>query len=333
MPRFLGTLLIMLSILTLAIHPPPVLAYPIPPKPLWALTEEADLIVVAKVSNVEARETGENDGLTTAAVLDVEETWKGAEHERLVVPFEPSLECPAPARYSVGETVVAFLWWHRKASQWTTVSLSYGTLYPEGDELEDLKSMALQAMALQTSDLSTKQLKHGKLKWSVEAAALPGTRWHGLYELEPQGGAIRSAHAGSRSRSKLRPQEPHLALLSEAFLAHPKVDYTSIMMLRVLRNHSDPRIDHLGAGIVETALAMNTTPHWLMGLMEEVLLRHDDAQPRVRFEVINERVWEITVDQLRQIWDEAKSELAIEEVAPVQFEQPRALPVGEQTPS
>lgn len=333
MTRFLGTLLITLSTLTLAIQPPPALAYPIPPKPLWALTEEADLVVVAKVRSVAALEVEEDDWVTAAATLDVEETWKGTEHEQVVVPFAANLACPAPARYFEGETVVAFLKRYGEPSRWTTVSLSYGTLYPEGEGLHDMRSMVLQAVALQSSDLPTKKMKHAKLAWLVEAAALPGTRWHGLYELEPEGDAIRSAYDGDRKRLKHRPKEPQLRLLADALLAHPKGDYTSAMMLRVLRDHPDPRIDRLGIGMVETALAMDPSPHWLMDLIQEVLLRQGDAQPLARFEVINEWTWEITTEQLRLLWTQAKTELAIEEVAPVEFEQPRVLPVGERTPS
>ena len=138
------------------------LGYPIPPQTLWELTENANLIVVAKVETVVNldREDPEVDSWADARTqLAVREVWKGAETETVEVAFGPHLVCPAPPRYVEGKTVLAFL--RRDNGVWTTVGLSYGTLYPDADELDDFREVVKSALTLQRDGVKG----DAKLEW------------------------------------------------------------------------------------------------------------------------------------------------------------------------
>lgn len=320
------------SLLTLSLAGP-AQAYPIPPKPIWPLTADAGLIVVAKVMDVADLETDDDSWYSAVATLKVLETWKGKSHDTVEVPYASDLLCPAPARYWIGGTVVAFLAWNDDESAWTTVSLSYGTLYPEGEKRGDMAAMVKTAVEIQSAGFSPEKLKRAKLDWLVQAAALPGTRWHGLFELQPEGDPIRSFYDRGRQPVDGELSEAQLTLLAEAFLRHPTADYTSTMMLRVLRPLADGRVDELALGMVEAGLEMDESPGWLHGMIQEVLWRHGDPQPEVRFDEVNEHRREITPGQLRRLWSEAKGQLGIHDVAPVELDVTLYLPVGSRTPS
>ncbi len=253
------------------IAPATALAYPISPEPLWPLTAEAELIVVAEVSAVEDLPRNEDSWVSAVARLRVIETLKGQRVESMRVPHAANLVCPAPPRYAVGETVVAFL--RREDEGWRTVSLSYGTLYPRGAELEDMITMVRAAAKIQQTVSRTEELETAKREWLVQAAALPGTRWHGLYELAPRSDSVRSAYDHSRRPAKLVIESRHQALLAEAFVRTPKIDTTFSMMLGVLRGVEDSRVDQLALEVLEQLLALEQPPWWIRDLLWAVLYK------------------------------------------------------------
>jgi len=176
------------------------LAFPIPPQTLWDLTLEAERVVVARVETVKIDESGD------LAVLRVIETWKGPFTEFIRVRFSSRMICPAPPRYVEGREVLAFL----KASDevadsFTTVGLSYGSLYPA---VEDRQAFWQLVHRLGSADDSTSFTM--KKEWHVEAASRRATRWHGLYGLESSADAVHSFYD--------RPQEgsQHLGALLSA---------------------------------------------------------------------------------------------------------------------
>lgn len=332
MQRALSTAIVA-SLLALSWAAETAQAYPIPPKPLWPLTADANLVVVAKVMGVQDYEGDEDSWYSAIATLNVLETWKGESQGFVDVVYEANLTCPAPAQYSVGETVVAFLAWNNDESAWTTVSLSYGTLYPKGKKRDDMAAMVKAAVEIQSADLTSEELKRAKLDWLVRAAALPGTRWHGLFELQPEGDPVRSFYARGHQPVEDELSEAQLTVLAETFLRHPAADYTSVMMVRALRPLTDPRVDELTLGMVEAGLELDETPGWLPGLMVEVLWRHGDPAPSARLEEVHQHYWKITEGQFRRLWSEAKGQLGIRDVAPTELNSPRYLPVGGRTPS
>lgn len=307
-------------------------AYPISPKPLWSLTAEADLIVVAEVRGVEDLPRSEDSWVSAVARLRVIETLKGPRLKTVEVPYAASLVCPAPARYAEGETVVAFLERDHDDAMWRTVSLSYGTLYPADSDLEDVTTMVRAAVAIQ-GDEALSRNPENKRRWLVQAAALPGTRWHGLYELVPGGDRIRSFYDRSGRSGKLRVTEQDQAILATAFLEAPKVDHTVSMMLKLLEGYRDPQLDLAAVGFLEGLLALEKTPWWVPDLLWAVLARFGDPAPETRLKAIEVDPWDITPGQLRALWEEAKVQLDIPDVEPFEIAPEMRLPVGGSTPS
>jgi hypothetical protein len=141
---------------------------------------EADVVAVARVLSVSERHPdGKRDWNNAAAHLEIVETSKGTAPERLEVPFPAELLCPAPPRYVEGQTVLAFL--RHDADRWATVGLSYGTLYPDADDLPVMREAASEILALRPGDTRA----HTALL--VHLASRRATRWDGLFELVPQG--------------------------------------------------------------------------------------------------------------------------------------------------
>jgi len=295
------------------------------------VTEEAELIVIAEVQGIEALEPNEDDWNSSLAHLKVIETLKGPELSEVKVPYAANLICPAPPRYAEGETVVAFL--AKGEHSWHTVSLSYGTLYPRGDEMEDMGAMVLAAVELQGLPLDGKRMEFRRREWLVQAAALPGTRWHGLYELAPRTDSLRSSYDQSGRSGGPALGRRHRALLAEAFVSAPKMDTTFSMMLRLLYRYDDPRIDLLALETLEGLLAEEEPPWWAQDLLWTVLHRFGDRAPQERMTALGANSWDVTPDQLRGIWSDAKSELDIPDAAAVEVEIVPYIPVGGRTPS
>ncbi len=306
--------LVFLVVLTL-VMPATAAAYPIPPKPLWPLTAEAELIVVAEVSAVEDLPREERGLDSALARLRVTETLKGPRMSFVEVPYAAGLVCPRPARYTVDETVVAFL--RREKKVWRTVSLSYGTLYPEGAELEDVTTMVRAAVSIQQAVSDVAEMDNRKRDWLVQAAALPGTRWHGLHGLAPGDEATFDDHGRP---TRLAIGDRHRALLADAFVEAPRFDATFSAMLRRLPV-GDPRVDELALGVLEHHLDREKPPFWVQDLVWVVLTRWGDARPEARLERLGVNRWEVTPEQLRRIWVDSKVELEIPDVpAPAELE-------------
>lgn len=325
-PRFLA-LAIALPILI----PGAAAAYPISPKPLWSLVADADLIAVAEVVEVRSLPRDDESWDSAAAHLRVIETLKGPRKRALEVPYAATMMCPAPARYALGETVVAFL--ARAAGAWRTVSLSYGTLYPRGDELEDMTTMVRAALVIQRTESTSSGLERRKQEWLVQAAVLPGTRWHGLYELAPSTDTIRSYYDRSGRPGRLRVTEQQQELLARAMVGAPKFDPTLAMMLGVLDGFEDETVDAFAVGALEALLDREEPSWWVQDAMWQVLGRYGDPDARSRLEHLGAHCWDVTADQLRTIWSEAKVELAIPEAQKLEIDVDEYIPVGGRTPS
>ncbi len=169
--------LVALFALGLLVLVPQADSYPISPVPLWELVERAELIVLAEVGPTNSEpENDEHHWNRDVASLEVIEVWKGQARARsqLRVNYSKDLVCPAPPRYVAGAIVVAFLARDEDSEKLVTVGLSYGTLYPGPEAVDDFREQVLTAAALQKNG---KVAQDDRLAWLVAAASRPATRW------------------------------------------------------------------------------------------------------------------------------------------------------------
>lgn len=309
--------------------------YPIPPVSLWNLVEQSETVVVAQVVDISERpvQRGKDEEEfaipESIATLRILETWKGEAFGEIRVEFPAGLICPAPPRYVEDEDVVAFL--SREDGAWTTVGLSYGTLYPEGrEELKDLRIMVRRALALQKGRIQ----KSDRIDWLVEAASRPGTRWHGLYELEPRGDAAHSFYDPERSRKSLALTPAQLQKIAHGFVTHPPVDVTLPMTLKVLAKFPDPRVDETAAAAIEGLLGQERLPYWIDQALTLVLQRFGDRAAKKRVAALPEKeeCCGLKEDEVRALWRSAQRELGIPKVAPLRVASRKVRGVGPETP-
>jgi hypothetical protein len=309
--------------------------YPISPVPLWSLVERSETIVFAEVTDVSGRRLRQllkfmdDDELPMAvASLRVLETWKGPASGEIEVEFPANLLCPAPPRYFEDEDVVAFL--YREKGRWQTVGLSYGTLYPEGrEELEDLRVMVRRAVALQAKG---RVQDAARLDWLVEAAVRPGTRWHGVYELEPMGDELHFRYDRTRSNQGPRLSPAQREKIARGFVAQPRSDHTLTMMLRILARHRDPKVDTTAAAAIEGLLGQTELPYWIGDAMQLVFERFGVPQAAKRIGALRKGCCDIDEDGLRTLWRTAQRELGIPKVVPLQVAQRKVRRTGPETP-
>lgn len=330
----------------------PLAAFPIPPRTLWSLAEEADLIVVAKVISVSRPETPTGDFDSDLARLQVLETWKGRARATLDVPFTSAMICPAPPRYVPGETVLAFLtdgdaWvdthlgdgdlipeertgFERFRGKWITVSLSYGSLYPDPTELPVFRQRTREAVALQARGRVPEE---ERVAWLVRAAASRATRWHGLYELMPESDAFHSAY-------DRRPDEPAATLtraqldqIAAGFVREPVVDGTLPMALTVLAGHEDAAVDRTSVSAVEAVLGSNDRlPYWTRDVLKLVIARFGDPGADRWLGPCEDLCFEPDPAAMRSGWQQARAALRIPKVAPLDRRAPAVRGVGGETP-
>ena len=306
---------------------PPAASYPIRPVPLWSLTAKADLIVVAKVTEVVELpdpDYSQEEWASDLARLEVLATLKGEDAAYLEIPFPGDLICPGPPQYRQGQTVVAFL--NRgEDHQLRTVALSYGTLYGRDEsELEDLEEMTRMAVELHSAGLSAPALAERKRAWVIEAAARPGTRWHGLYELEPRTERMRKFGSYPPQPVGLVIEKKEQAVLADAFLLADEPDDYSPELLQMLDGYEDPRVEAAALGWIEGLLALDQPPYVTRGLIETVLLRGGVGNPDDWMtDEKGEETFDIAPGRLRQIWSKAKEHLSLPTVSPRQVDGDR----------
>lgn len=318
----------------------PAEAYPIPPRTLWELTGDAELIVLADVEDVKPARPGKDEEELSIpeaiARLQVQEIWKGEAVGQVDVTFPEGLICPAPPRYIEGKSVVAFLARSENGvEKWRTVALSYGTLYPSAAELSDVREMTRRALDLQASGkVPTQDL----VDWLVEAASRPGTRWHGLYPLAPDIDEVHSFYDRTDRRPLHQQLQPaHFARLAQSFAEIPPVDITLPMMLTLLARTPGSALDEAAAAAIEAALELDRTPWWLEDALRLTLARFGDQHPERRIEALEKAVskdcWEMEPAKMRELWEAARRDLKIPQVRPAQLPEVDIWGVAQRTPA
>ena len=331
-------------------------AYPISPAPLWELTKRSQLVVLADVIAItkpgmadseekpDRKKPVDNIFRDATARLRIRETWKGNPVAALDVRFPDTLICPAPPRYVEGEVVIAFLF--QNEGVWETTSLSYGTIYPRRDDVADFRRLVLEAVTLQVST----EVTHGNvIKWHVEAASHPGTRWHGLYFLVPESDKLHSYYdqGGKQNKAgRLTPTE--LKQIADAFVAAPPTDRTLPMTLAVLSEFPDDSVSLAAASAVEALLAEEPPPWWLRDAFAQIFRRyggHEESEDRLRtlgqefsevdpfVQALGDDFSEVSAEQMRAVWEQARKALGIPKAPPAKVLEEEVWGVASNTPS
>jgi hypothetical protein len=236
---------------------------------LGSLTSRADLIVLAETTAIEKRKTGrDHDWNSAEAVLKVLERWHGPAVSEVRVPFPATLACPAPPRFVEGEMVLAFLE-KGESGSWGVIGLSYGTLYPHFDELEDWRAAVASFRALSPSGEPSPDARR---RWLVETAARRATRWHGVYELSPSADRMHEYYDRTE-RPALELTTGEKYTLARGIVGEPSFDTNLVAILDLLRGHPDPRVDAVAVAATDAAIALDEPPYFLDTLVVLTLER------------------------------------------------------------
>ena len=342
---FIGILII----LSLGAPGPGALAYPISPVTLWGLTEEADLVVLADITNVtpaaETRGTPMRDapsssrlgGSGSVARLLVREVWKGEAAGAITVDFDPNYICPAPPRYVAGKTVIAFL--TDEDGHWRTVALSYGTRYPEAGEIGTYRDLVRSARDLMSRTPMAKAdgasvPKADRLDWLVRAASFRATRWDGLYDLMPQGDSLHSFYdqdVGDRPGSAGL-TDAQYQRLARGFSEQPSTDRTLVMILSLFEGRPSHVLDRAAMASLESVLLADPPPWWIDEALKLLLRRLGDPAPEARLVLLGDTFDAKDAGTVREIWARAKADLGLPDLPALPLKRPEVWGVGSNTP-
>jgi hypothetical protein len=221
--------------------------------------------------------------------------------------------------------------------RWFTVGLSYGTLYPAEEDRPVFRELVAQAVRLQAADTFDPD---DKREWLISAAERRATRWQGLYELQPKTDRLHyfydSERRGAEADAPLTGEE--LDRLAAGFVREPSVDPTLSMLLGLLAPLPDAGVDRAAAAAIETALETRGRAWWLPSAMAHVLRRFGDPDPahrltRENLDCSGQPVCEeVDSEALPGIWQQARRDLGIPEVARAEVPERRVFGVGGETP-
>ena len=307
-------------------------AYPIPPVTLWQLTQDANLVVLARVTRVESRAGRASDDAfeRDTARLDVLEVWKGEKTGEVAVTFGKDFICPAPPRYESGRTVLAFLQSgstmlaglrddvsaeqvRALTARWTgryfTVGLSYGTLYPRDEDLPFLRDLVADALALQQSQPAAADA--ARRSWHVRAATRSVTRWQGLYGLQREGDALHTGYDRAVPKAN-PPTADERREVMRGFIEDPSADHTLVMALAFAGRQPEIEFDRAVLGQVERLLAGRDLPYWLPDAMVRAVERFGavDGRRALRLKPAEE-FEEPNPAALRTAWRKARERYGI----------------------
>ncbi|MCP3058334.1 hypothetical protein LXT21_06095 [Myxococcus sp. K38C18041901] len=261
----------LLTFVVLWLHAPLASAYPIAPPTLWSLTQEANSIVWVEVENVRMapRRAGDTwaDDPGDIARLKVLESLMGSARPgmTLEVPSSSTSICPAPASYTKGKRVLAFLF--EEQDEWWTVGMAYGVRPLENEsELDAYRQVvkaareahALTASLPETSPVRTK----ARQDWHVLAARFPATRWDGLHDLIPGASLPQYSAFMPPSESSLSLTSAQLGQVARDFVSAPSLDLSFMMTLMILRDVPHRSFDQMATRVLETIVLNRQMAPW-----------------------------------------------------------------------
>lgn len=205
-------------------------AYPIRPRPLRQLVMESHYIIqgiVLETGELPPAKKNELSWNRDFARILVKEVWQGAIlSDTITVYYTARLLCPAPAVYTKGAEMIAFLDKPEKGDGYETHALSYGVKY-EGLSVYKTRIAEIQQI-LKIKNVQEQEEKI--LAWLVECALDPSTRWEGVYEL--MGGDLLSLYdRNDRVCKNVLLGTAQLNRLFNALLATDTLNYQSDLIL------------------------------------------------------------------------------------------------------
>lgn len=175
----LSSTLLVASLATAAAAP----SYPIAPRSLLQLYGDADLIVVARVDEPCTAHEDPESLWGNCARLEPSEVLAGERPcEPIHVRYTAGLICPAPARYEVGERVLAFLRSDPDEDVLVTCSLSYGTKYLDDEGLGVYRERIAELARIDALEDPYTRLA-ATVEWLVKCAEHPATLDEALLDL------------------------------------------------------------------------------------------------------------------------------------------------------
>jgi hypothetical protein len=317
-------------------------AYPIAPVTLWELTDKAQLIVVAKVVRLHDGPTsvrsfkaaqalvtrGRRDGSSAGsyARLHVLETLKGDPATTLDVETNDGMICPAPGRFDLGERVLAFLRPDPDGT-WEVVGLSYGTLYPDDEELAIFRERIAAALALR----QTSWVDSDVLAWKVQTASRRATRWHGLYAIAALADRMHAFYDPSSKDRRAGLSAEQRRQIAEGFIAEPSADSTVPMVAQVLVAYRDPRLDRALIGAVD-ALLDGKEDYVMRDAIAAVIERAGGKPAKWLGKLREGEDFRFNPEELQKAWMRARADLKLPEGTPVARRSRFTKPVGPDTP-
>jgi len=158
--------------------------YPIEPRTLRTLYRDAELVVVAKPGAITAVPKRKDSWVDSKVVLTVERIVKGKPREKEVTVYSAQkVECPSPARFPEGKTLLLFLKWSKRLRGYCTSGLSYGAKELDEPSLE-VYLRRLEELSKIPAEPPGAGPSPWTLDWLVRCIEHPATRWEGAWEFQ-----------------------------------------------------------------------------------------------------------------------------------------------------
>ena len=229
-------------------------AYPISPCPLRCLIEKSQYIVYASVIDVVAVSDEKWNG--TKAILLIGEIYQGTvPKDTIEVYFSRQMECPEPAHYEKGTTVLAFLYKEKRNVFYETQALSYGSkkMTPQGLVVYKARILEMQEI---NKIKNAQAKKEQTIDWLIRCATNPSTRWEGVYELEPESGFIGYYDRGKDTLVSINHlSESQLTTLRQSLFSIDTIDHDVLDLADIVEKKSDTELlNFLATKLKETKL-------------------------------------------------------------------------------
>ncbi len=156
------------------------LALPISPQPLRKLVMESEYIVYADVIDIITEKSTTHKDISFAVLVIKDKLQGTINNDTIKVYFSTDIICPEPAKYSKGETVLAFL--NRNYTGYYTHARSYGSK-PMGSSAFLVYKLRIHEMQSIMELENEEEKKKQTIDWLVKCALNPVTRFEGILEL------------------------------------------------------------------------------------------------------------------------------------------------------
>lgn len=215
-------------------------AYPITPRPLRKLVIESEYIVYADVIRTETIKT-EDPWSNTKAILAIRNILQGKiKQDTIEVFYTPGMICPAPARYEVGTTVLAFLDPYKEG--FSTHALSYGSKTIDNHCFDIYKTRIIEIqniLKIQNKKSQTEQT----INWLVSCVVNSCTRWEGTYELSPHSDFMSNYDRDEETfKQKYKLNDQQISALRDAFFKIESLNFSDMGLIDLIATKKDPEL-------------------------------------------------------------------------------------------